>query len=109
MKWLKDRLEMLITIGAAIAIISGGIAYFATAKDLKLVDLRLDQKIVNDAVYDLQRQLTQLERQYGSQDCAIWQGKDANRDAQDYQRMKEQLKGMRKRRDVIIEQVEGKQ
>ena len=46
-KWIKDNLEMLITVGAAITMIIAGITYFATAKDLKLVDMRLEQKTVH--------------------------------------------------------------
>jgi predicted negative regulator of RcsB-dependent stress response len=104
-KWIKDNLEMLITIGVAITMISAGFAYFAKAKDLKLVDMRLEQKIVNDGVYDLQRQMGQLERKYKTKDCSKWQGPDAAYDANEYDKMKLQLEGMKKKRDAIIQKV----
>ena len=104
-KWIKDNLEMLITVGAAITMIIAGITYFATAKDLKLVDMRLEQKIVNDGVYDITRQMQQLERKYKSKDCTTWTGEDAVYDSGEYERMKLQLEGMKTKRDAIIQTI----
>jgi predicted negative regulator of RcsB-dependent stress response len=102
-KWIKDNLELIITIGVAITMISAGFAYFAKAKDLKFVDMRLEQKIVNDGVYDITRQMQQLERKYKTKDCTKWQGEDAAYDSGEYERMKLQLEAMKKKRDAIIQ------
>lgn len=63
MKWLTDRMQMIISICIFLGIIGGANHYFAYSKDLKLVALRLDQKIENDNYINMQQQLRELEKQ----------------------------------------------
>jgi len=57
---LKDNLQLILAIGAVIGMVLGGITYFAKASDLKQVAMRLEQKITQDKVYYLKRQLWAL-------------------------------------------------
>ena len=68
----KDLIQTAIAICTLIAITLGGMAYFAKADDLKLVELRLDQKIVNDQIMQLQNRLWQLEDRHDGAKCDQW-------------------------------------
>ena len=109
MKWLKDNIETIVAILVIIGMVIGGLSYFAKSEDLELVDMRLDQKIVNDAVYDLSREAWMLEDKYGGSDCTTWRGPDVIKDRIRYRKLLDQLETMKKRRDVIINQMGGKQ
>ena len=105
MKWIKENVETIVSVLVMIGLIAGGIAYFAKAEDLKLVDMRLEQKIVNDAVYDLTREVTYLEGKYGNSDCSTWRGPEAERDRNQYKKLKEQLEAIKIRRSAIIQSI----
>lgn len=98
---LRDYLGVIIALAAVIGIVMGGLNYFATAKDLELVQLRLDQKIVNDQLFDAQRQVWVLEERnaaYGS-DCSRWPDK---RDREQYRQLKVRLDELQKRQDHLL-------
>jgi hypothetical protein len=102
----KEIFESIIAVGVIIGMVFGAMSYFATAKELNLVDMRLDQKIVDDSIRATQRQIWQLEDRYpGQPDCSVWQNK---KDSSRYRILKDQLKGMEKKRDAIIQKSKGK-
>lgn len=62
----------ILPICALATIIIGGYTYFAKADDLKLVAMRLDQKITADKIFYKRQELNQLFRDYGkpkTRDC----------------------------------------
>jgi len=101
----KEILESIIAVGLIVGMIISGMAYFAKAKDLELVDLRLEQKIVVDQAIDVRRQMYQLEDRYGTDDCSSWP--NAN-DRMRYKELKEELQQIKKRQETITEQSKGK-
>jgi phage anti-repressor protein len=105
----KTVLEIVI----ALIIIGGGmwgvVHYFASAADLLLVDMRLEQKIVGDSIYNLYEQKTQLEIKYGNDVCSTWRGDQSNADRKRYLRVESQLKAMETRQNTIIQLQKGKQ
>lgn len=68
----KDLLQTALSLIALVSLILGGMAYFAKADDLKLVELRLDQKITNDQIMQLQNRLWQLEDRHDGKRCDEW-------------------------------------
>jgi hypothetical protein len=62
MKQVVAIVAVLVTLGGAFAGIN---AYFAKASDVKLVALRLDQKILNDRYNAIQERIWMLEGKYG--------------------------------------------
>jgi len=98
---IKDYLSTIIAFAAVVGLTLGAISYFATAADLQLVQLRLDQKIVNDQLFDVQRQVWVLEERniaHGP-DCALWP--DA-RDREQYRRLKVNLEDLRMKQDKLL-------
>jgi len=101
MKWLIDRLDAIIKVGVAGAIIVGGLAYFAKAEDLRLVQLRLDQKIVSDQLYTTQQQVWELEernRDYGIEPYK-WPDK---RDRDRYKTLRLQLDKLQLKEETLL-------
>lgn len=68
----KDLIQTAIAVCTLIAIVLGGMAYFAKADDLRMVELRLDQKITNDQIMQLQNRLWQLEDRHDAKKCDEW-------------------------------------
>lgn len=66
---LKDNAETIVAILVIIAMTVGGIAFFAKASDLQLVEQRLDQKIKSDKIYQLKQQLWLLWKQHKTKNC----------------------------------------
>ena len=100
MSKLKDYLGVIVTFAAVVGIVCGAMSYFAKASELELVQLRLEQKIVSDQVFDIQKQTWALEernRQYGG-DCSRWPDE---RDREQYRKLKAQLLELEKRQDRL--------
>jgi hypothetical protein len=98
---IKEYLGLIITIAAVIGVVAGGLAYFAKAEDLQLVQQRLDQKIVADQAYDTQKRVWALEernREFGT-DCSRWP--DA-RDREQYRELKVKLEELDKQQYKMI-------
>ena len=53
--------KTIMALGTVVVLVVGSLSYFATAADVKLVEQRLDQKIVSDNVMDLQKRVWVLE------------------------------------------------
>jgi hypothetical protein len=102
----KNILEIIVALIVVAGFMWGAVAYFASAKDLNLVDMRLEQKIVGDGILGLTMQMGQLEAKHGSQDCSTWSD---SRDREQYQRLEVQIEALKKKQDAIIEQQTKKQ
>jgi hypothetical protein len=97
---LKEYLGLIVTLAMVTGIVAAGLAYFAKAADLELVQLRLDQKIVADQAFDLQRQIWALEdRNKSYADCRQWPDE---RDRDQYRRLKVQLDESQKRQEQLL-------
>ena len=57
----RNIIETVIAIGVLIGMIFGGMNYFAKAADVEKLNIRLEQKIVNDQIFDTYRIINQLE------------------------------------------------
>ena len=63
------KISVLLGIIMSIGVISGAVhSYFAKDKDLKLVEYRLNTKILQDKIDYLQIRIWKLEDRYGSLD-----------------------------------------
>lgn len=72
---------------AILSIIFGTMNYFAKAEDLKLVELRLEQKIISDQLYQTQQRVWQLEDRNQGIDCSRWRQSEK----EEYRILKEQI------------------
>lgn len=54
----------ILGVAALVGVSFGAVNYFATAQDLKLVEMRLDQKIVSDRIQQLQERIWMLQDRY---------------------------------------------
>lgn len=94
----KDFIQTAIGVCTLIAITLGGMAYFAKADDLRLVELRLEQKVVGDAVYQLQARMWQLEDRNGNTPCAQW----PQREREEYREIKARLDSLKVRQENLM-------
>jgi hypothetical protein len=86
---MKAILEPIIAFGVVVSMIIGGITYLAKASDLKMVEMRLDQKIVSDQVQQMQTRVWLLEDRNKGKPCSDWQSED---EKTEYRKLKEQLR-----------------
>lgn len=96
---MKSILEPIIALAAVIGIVLGGMAYFAKAQDLRLVEMRLDQKIVTDQVQQMQSRLWILEDRNKGKPCGEWQNQD---EKVEYRKLQEQLKHLENRQMELM-------
>jgi membrane peptidoglycan carboxypeptidase len=97
---LKEYFGTIIAFAMVIGIVAGGLAYFAKAADLELVQLRLDQKIVSDQMYDTDKQIWILEeRNRAYADCRQWPDE---RDREQYRKLKAQQEELQKKQDRLL-------
>lgn len=102
----KEILEIIIAVGVIVGMVIGTTSYFATARDLELVDMRLEQKIVNDNIRDTQQLIWQIENRYpGQPDCTTW---PSTRDRDLYRRYKQQLEELKLQRENQVKEFRGK-
>ncbi len=101
MSKLKEYLGVVVILLAIAASISGGLAYFAKAADLQLVQVRLDQKIVGDQLYETQKAIWALEERNvkHTSDCSQWPD---SRDREQYKKLKAQQEELQKKQDALI-------
>lgn len=102
----KEILEAIIAVGIIVGMVIGTTSYFATARDLELVDMRLEQKIVNDNIRDTQQLIWQIENRYpGQPDCTTW-GNPRDRDL--YRKYKQQLEELKIQRQRQVQEFKSK-
>ena len=108
----ENRRTAFEVIAVLLVIIASGwsaVQYFASAEELTLVDMRLEQKIVGDSIYNLYDQKTQLEIKWGNNVCGTWNGEGAHADRARYLRITTQLKQLETKQEKIIEYQTEKQ
>jgi hypothetical protein len=91
---MKKTLEMIIAVCVLTGMVFGGIQYFATAKDLRQVEQRLDQKIVSDSILQISQRIWSLEDRHRDEgkDERFWSSHD---DAAEYRALKRQLEDLK--------------
>jgi hypothetical protein len=65
----KDILGVIISLGVITGMIFGAINYFAKAEELRMVEMRLDQKILKDRRADYDEWIFQKEEQCKKKRC----------------------------------------
>lgn len=97
---LKDNLSTIIALAAVASLGWGSIQYFATAEDLRLVEMRLDQKIVADQSIDLKRRQWQLEdrNKDKGKDCVNW----SESDRESYRRIIEDIRVLEQKQQELM-------
>ena len=95
----KDIIQLAIGIVAILSILLGAMNYFAKADDLKLVELRLDQKIVSDRIQQTQQRIWQLEDRHGGKPCGEW---STPTDRDEYRKLKEEVERMKREQELLM-------
>lgn len=95
----KDIIQTVIGICALIGIVLGALSYFAKADDLQLVEMRLENKIVGDQIYQLKQRAWQLEDRNGSTDCSKWINQ---RDKNEYREIKMKIEELQIRQQRLM-------
>jgi hypothetical protein len=85
---IKEVLQTIIAMGVVIGMLFGALNYFASAKDLQLVQQRLEQKIVGDAILDIQKRMWQLEDRNHGKELTKW----SERDRDEYRKLQIEYK-----------------
>lgn len=96
---LKDWVSMGVGLCALGGFAWGAVHHFATAADLQMVELRLDQKIVGDKVFQIQQRVWQLEDRNGGRPCAEWKSQ-ADRD--EYRKLQSELQELKLRQEKLM-------
>ena len=84
----KATIEVLVGMAILVGMVFGAVTYFATAADVQLVAMRLDQKILADQINQIRAMLWQLEDRNGGSDCTKWFNQA---DKTQYRRLKMEL------------------
>jgi hypothetical protein len=101
MNKLKDYLGLIIAFAGVVGIVLGALSYFATAEDLQLVQVRLEQKIVADQQFSVQQQIWALEERnlkHGA-DCSKWPD---DRDRKQYKELKAQYEMLNEKSKAMM-------
>lgn len=102
---LNKTIPVVVGIIAIVGTIIGAYEFFAHAEDLKVVEMRLDSKILNDIAYDIRREMNQIEDRNGTSDCLRMSETDRER----YRKLQIQLQDLQKKIDAIrASQIKGK-
>jgi len=92
---IKTAVQICILTG----FIFGGIIHFAPASELKLVEMRLEQKIVGDQIIQMQERMYKIKDRHGGQPCDTWT--DQN-DKDEYRKLEQQIEQSKKRYDKLL-------
>jgi hypothetical protein len=101
MNRLKDYFGLIIAFAAVVGSVLGALSYFATAEDLQLVQVRLEQKIVADQQFTVQQQIWALEERnlkHGA-DCSRWPD---DRDRKQYKELKAQYEMLNEKSKAMM-------
>jgi hypothetical protein len=105
---MNDILKGVIAFGVVCSMVVGALTYLAKAddlmevrKDVQLVEMRLDQKIVGDQLYETQKAIREVEERNikYTPDCSLWP--DA-RDRKQYKELKIQQEELQKKQERLM-------
>lgn len=97
----KELVEYIIALMALVSMIFGANAYLAKASDLELTQMRLDQKIISDAIRDTDNRRYQLlDRNNNVADCNQIKNE---RDREECRKADQNLKILEKQHQILIE------
>lgn len=95
----KPILETIIALTILAGSMWGAAAYFAKASELEIIEARLDQKIVSDAIQQISHRMWQLEDRNGGRDHSQWSDQ---KDRDEYRKLQLQLESLRKKYDILM-------
>ena len=99
MKKIRNILGIIIAVGAVIGILFSLDAYVAKAKDVQQLEIRLDQKILQDRSDFLQEQIWKFEDRYGYN---LGEMKEDMRDR--YRRLKKSLEDAKNKLRILTKE-----
>lgn len=101
MNKLKEHFQVIIAFAAVCGLVLGAVNYFATASDLELVQVRLDQKIVADQAFAVQQQIWAIEERNAKHgaDCTRWPDE---RDRRQYKELKAQSEMLNEKQKAMM-------
>jgi hypothetical protein len=94
--WSKS-ISIVVGLIAIISASIGAYNYFAHAEDLKVVELRLEYKILSDMAYDIRREMAQIEDRNKTNNCLNMTPIDRDR----YRKLQIQLEELQRKIDNI--------
>ncbi len=95
----KTTIEILVGVAILCSMVFGAVTYFATAADVQLVAMRLDQKILADQINQIRQMMFALEDRNGGSDEAKWYN---DYDRQQYRALKIQLEQLIRRYEARL-------
>ena len=96
---MRKALEIAAVLVVLVSASAGALTYFATASDVKLVAMRLDQKILADQINQIRQMMFALEDRNGGSDEAKWYN---DYDRQQYRALKIQLEQLIRRYEARL-------
>jgi hypothetical protein len=96
----KDLLQIGVFLIAIIGAVVGFNTYFAKAADLKLVDMRLEQKIVSDASMQTEARKWQLLDRNNVRDCSDIKNE---KDKEECRSLEQKIKEFDRRNQILME------
>lgn len=96
----QTGIAIILSLASVAGLVFGFTTYFASASELRLTQLRLDQKIVTDQVMDVQKRMWALEEKNKEfPDVRVW---PASKERQEYKELECQLEELKVRRDSLM-------
>ena len=102
----KEIVEYATATVVLVAAIISANAYLAKASDLKLVEMRLDQKIVSDAIIQVEARKYQiLDRNANARNCSDIKDEREKTDCRSQERM---LQDLNRKYEILIKETTTK-
>ena len=99
----KDFIQVGVFLIAIIGAVMGVNTYFAKAADLKLVDMRLEQKVISDASIQTEARKWQLlDRNNNARDCSDIKNE---KDKEECRALEQKIKEFDKRNQILMEKI----
>lgn len=95
----KEVVETFIAISIVVGLALGAVSYFAKAEELRLVEMRLDQKINSDQIHETKGLMKELEKTNKGKSVDLWKDQ---RDKDEYQKLGEELELLKLKREKLL-------
>lgn len=99
----KEIIQTIVGIGAIVSMAFGANAYFAKQSDLIIVASTQQIHLTSHAIQEIQAQIWQIERQYGTSDPLKMSPQDGTR----YRQLQEKLRKLIEQQNALIRQKKG--